>query len=55
MATSPRISLEQWRALIAVVEAGGYAQAGKKLSKSQSSITYAVQKLPQPLCGAGAL
>ncbi|MFZ2509407.1 MAG: hypothetical protein WAW79_13155, partial [Steroidobacteraceae bacterium] len=23
--TAPRISLEQWRALVAVVEAGGYA------------------------------
>ena len=53
MATSPRISLEQWRALIAVVEAGGYAQAAKKLSKSQSSITYAVQKL-QSLLGVRA-
>ena len=45
MAAAPRISLEQWRALIAVVDAGGYAQAAKQLSKSQSSITYAVQKL----------
>ena len=51
--TAPRISLEQWRALIAVVEAGGYAQAAKKLSKSQSSITYAVQKL-QSLLGVRA-
>lgn len=53
MATAPRISLEQWRALIAVVEAGGYAQAATKLSKSQSSITYAVQKL-QSLLGVRA-
>ena len=53
MAASPRISLEQWRALIAVVEAGGYAQAAKRLSKSQSSITYAVQKL-QSLLGVRA-
>lgn len=53
MAAGPRISLEQWRALIAVVEAGGYAQAAKKLSKSQSSITYAVQKL-QSLLGVRA-
>lgn len=49
MAATPRITLEQWRALIAVVEAGGYAQAAKKLSKSQSSITYAVQKLQSVL------
>lgn len=53
MATATRISLEQWRALIAVVDAGGYAQAAKKLSKSQSSITYAVQKL-QSLLGVRA-
>lgn len=53
MATAPRISLEQWRALIAVVDAGGYAQAAKKLSKSQSSITYAVQKM-QSLLGVRA-
>ncbi len=41
----PRISIEQWRALLAVVEAGGYAQAAEQLHKSQSSITYAVKKL----------
>jgi DNA-binding transcriptional LysR family regulator len=41
----PDISLEQWRALVAVVEAVGYAQAGARLHKSQSSVTYAVQKL----------
>jgi DNA-binding transcriptional LysR family regulator len=45
MALSPRISLEQWRALQAVVDAGGYAQAAAKLHKSQSAITYAVQKI----------
>jgi DNA-binding transcriptional LysR family regulator len=41
----PRISLEQWRTLVAVVEAGGYAQAGAVLHKSQSAVTYAVQKM----------
>jgi len=45
MAQHPRISLEQWRSLLAVVEAGGYAQAAAQLHKSQSSVTYAVQKL----------
>ena len=45
MASAPRISLEQWRALQAVVDAGGYAQAAAKLHKSQSAITYAVQKI----------
>jgi DNA-binding transcriptional LysR family regulator len=39
------ISLEQWQALIAVVEAGGYAQAAERLFKSQSSVSYAVQKI----------
>lgn len=42
---TPRISLEQWRALLAVVDAGGYAQAAESLHKSQSTVTYAVQKL----------
>ena len=41
----PHITLEQWRALIAVVDAGGYAQAAEALHKSQSAVTYAVQKL----------
>lgn len=45
MAETPHISLEQWRALMSVVEAGGYAQAAEVLHKSQSSVTYAVQKL----------
>src|SRR5271165_5989060 len=42
---SPRISLELWRALRAVVDAGGYAQAADMLHKSQSAVTYAVQKI----------
>jgi len=45
MSTNPRISLEQWRALIAVVDDGGYAAAATALNKSQSAVTYAVQKL----------
>ncbi len=45
MAEVPHISLEQWRSLIAVVEAGGYAQAAERLHKSQSAVTYAVQKI----------
>jgi DNA-binding transcriptional LysR family regulator len=43
--TQPRISLEQWRALLTVVDAGGYAQAAVAMHKSQSAVTYAVQKL----------
>ena len=45
MATTPRIALDQWRALAAVVDAGGYAQAAAALHKSQSSVTYAVKKI----------
>jgi len=45
MATNPRISLDQWRSLLAVVDSGGYAQAAAALHKSQSAITYAVQKM----------
>src|SRR5208283_2286365 len=40
-----RISLEQWRSLLAVVDAGGYAQAAELLHKSQSAVSYAVQKI----------
>src|ERR1700757_506091 len=45
MSGTPKITLEQWRALQAVVDAGGYAQAAEVLHKSQSAVTYAVQKL----------
>src|ERR1700676_5000542 len=45
MAGDPRISLEHWRSLLAVVDAGGYAQAAAMLHKSQSAVTYAVQKM----------
>ncbi|MES1196340.1 MAG: LysR family transcriptional regulator [Steroidobacter sp.] len=43
--THPRISIDQWRALLAVVDTGGYAQAAEYLHKSQSSVTYAVKKM----------
>lgn len=46
---SPRISLEQWRALLAVVDAGGYAQAAEALNKSQSAVSYAIAKLEELL------
>ncbi|HEY0916165.1 MAG TPA: LysR family transcriptional regulator [Solimonas sp.] len=45
----PKISLEQWRALATVVEAGGYAQASEQLHKTQSSVSYAVQKIERLL------
>jgi len=47
--SQPKITLEQWRALTAVIEAGGYAQAAETLHKTQSTITYAVQKIEQML------
>lgn len=46
---TPRVALEQWRALRAVVDAGGYARAAEALHKSQSAVTYAVQKLERVL------
>ena len=51
MATAavPYVTLEQWRALVAVVDAGGYAQAAELMHKSQSALTYAVQKLEAQL------
>jgi len=49
MPSAPRITLEQWRALQAVVEAGGYARAAEQLHKSQSTVTYAVQKIQELL------
>ncbi|MEO7760596.1 MAG: LysR family transcriptional regulator [Casimicrobiaceae bacterium] len=49
MQSALRISLEQWRALVAVVEQGSYAKAAEALHKTQSSVTYAVQKLQSSL------
>src|SRR6202021_3978467 len=45
MGAPPRSSLEQWRSLLAVGDAGGHAQAAAMLHKSQSAVTYAVQKM----------
>ncbi len=46
---SPRITLDQWSALVAVVEAGGYARAAERLHKSQSTVTYAVKQIESQL------
>jgi DNA-binding transcriptional LysR family regulator len=46
---APRITLDQWRALAAVVEAGSYAKAAEALHRSQSTVTYAVQQLEAQL------
>ncbi|HAS30286.1 MAG TPA: LysR family transcriptional regulator, partial [Alcanivorax sp.] len=46
---STKITLDQWQALIAVVDEGGYAAAAEALDKSQSAISYAVQKIETEL------
>ncbi|RFF33015.1 LysR family transcriptional regulator [Wenzhouxiangella sediminis] len=40
-----RITLEQWRALVAVVEGGSYAAAADAVNKSQSTLSYAVDRI----------
>jgi len=47
--STPKISLDQWAALVSVVESGGYAKAGEALHKSQSTLTYAIQKMEELL------
>lgn len=46
---TPRISLDQWKVLAAVVDAGSYARAAERIHRSQSTLTYAVQKLERTL------
>lgn len=45
----PKISLEHWQALISVVDNGSYARASAQLNKSQSTISYAVNKIEELL------
>lgn len=45
----PKISLDQWAALVSVVESGSYAKAGEALHKSQSTLTYAIQTMEELL------
>lgn len=47
--TITHVSLEQWRILIAVIDAGGFAQAAEALHRSQSSVSYAMQTLQRQL------
>jgi DNA-binding transcriptional LysR family regulator len=42
---SPKITLDQWTALVAVVDAGGYARASGRLHRTQSTVTYTIKKL----------
>ena len=44
-----KISLEQWRALVSIVESGTYSKAAERVHKSQSTLTYAVQKIERLL------
>ena len=44
-----KISLDQWNALVSVVESGGYGRAAERVHKSQSTLTYAVQKIERLL------
>jgi DNA-binding transcriptional LysR family regulator len=43
------VSLEQWRALAAVVDQGGYARAAEALGKSQSTVSHSIQRLEEGL------
>jgi DNA-binding transcriptional LysR family regulator len=43
--SNPKITLDQWAALVAVVEAGGYSQASARLHRTQSTVTYTIKKL----------
>ncbi len=40
-----RVTLEQWRIFTSVVDCGGYSAAADKLLKSQSTVSYAMQRL----------
>jgi len=47
--TANKVTLEQWRALLAVIDAGGYAKAAELLNKSQSAVSYAIAQLESAL------
>ena len=46
---SPKVSLEQWFVLQAVIDEGGFAQAARVLHRSQSSVSYTITKLQEQL------
>ncbi|WP_120995734.1 LysR family transcriptional regulator [Stutzerimonas urumqiensis] len=46
---APRVTLDQWRTLQAVVDCGGFAQAAEALHRSQSSVSYAMARLQEQL------
>ena len=44
-----KVTLDQWRALVAVVDHGGFSQASAILNRSQSTLSYGVGKLERLL------
>lgn len=46
---APRITLDQWKTLQAVIDHGGYAQAAQALHCSQSSISYNIARMQEQL------
>lgn len=46
---APRVTLDQWRTLQAVVDNGGFAQAAEILHRSQSSVSYTVARMQEQL------
>lgn len=47
--TTPRTTLEQWRALQTVVDAGGFASAARQLHRSQSAVSHTLGRLQAQL------
>src|SRR6202453_2729140 len=46
---SPKTTPDQWVALAAVVDLGGYASAAEALDRSQSAVSYQVTRLQEVL------
>ena len=46
---APRVTLDQWRTLQAVIDHGGFAQAAEVLHRSQSSVSYTVARMQEQL------
>jgi len=46
---APRVTLDQWRTLQAVVDHGGFAQAAEAMHRSQSSVSYTVARMQDQL------
>lgn len=46
---APRVTLDQWRTLQAVVDHSGFAQAAEVLHRSQSSVSYTVARMQEQL------